>query len=64
MPNDFSRIDEPQENLTLSAEARSQMSDAFAQAHIDHVKSGLLDEEKKRNFYLVLQRAYQLKKVS
>ena len=43
----FSRIDNPQENLVLSPEARSEMSDAFAQAHIDYIDSGLLDEKKK-----------------
>lgn len=64
MPHDFSRIDNPQENLTLSAEARLKMSDAFAQAHIDYINSGLLGDTRKPKFYLALQRAYQLKKVS
>jgi CubicO group peptidase (beta-lactamase class C family) len=50
MPRDFSRIDEPQENLTLRAEDRSQMSDAFAQAHIDYIDSGLLDKKRKLKF--------------
>ncbi|MFM6972890.1 MAG: serine hydrolase, partial [Alphaproteobacteria bacterium] len=45
----FAKIDEPQENLTLSADVRSKMSDAFAQAHIDQ-DSGLLDEAKKTKF--------------
>ena len=47
MPRDFSRIDEPQENLILSSEARLEMSDAFAVAHIDYLDSGLLNEGKR-----------------
>lgn len=50
MPRDFSRIDEPQENLILSSEARLEMSDAFAVAHIDYLDSGLLNEGKRVKF--------------
>lgn len=50
MPHDFSRIDEPQENLILSLETRTKMSDAFAQAKIDYISSGLLDEKRKQKF--------------
>jgi len=46
----FLRIDKPQENLTLSAEVRLKMSDAFAQALIDYLDSGLLDEAKRTRF--------------
>lgn len=40
----FRGIDEPQENFTLSEEVRSQMSYAFAEAHM------ILDEERKSKF--------------
>lgn len=50
MTRDFSRIDYPQENLLLGAEAKSRMSDEFAQSHIDYINSGLLDEQRKQKF--------------
>lgn len=52
----FSRIDNPQENLALSQEARSKMSDAFAQAHIDKY-SDLSDEAKKQKFLFRVAKA-------
>ena len=48
MPSDFTEIDNPQENLTLTPEFKSQMCDAFAKANIDMLDS--LDEERKKNF--------------
>ena len=49
LKTNFSKIDNPSENLALSAEARVKMADAFAQAHIDKY-SDLPDEEKKQKF--------------
>jgi len=46
----FVKIDDPQENITLSPEVKSQMPDAFAQVHIDYNKS--LNEKGKRDFFL------------
>ncbi len=46
MPSDFTKIDNPQENLTLAPEFKSQMCDAFAKAHIDDLNS--LEEEEKK----------------
>ncbi len=48
MQSDFTKIDNPQENLTLTPQFKLDMCDAFAQAHIDKLDS--LDEEKKINF--------------
>ena len=45
MPSDFTKIDNRQENLTLTPQVKSHMCDAFAQANIDKLDS--LDEEKK-----------------
>jgi len=49
MPPDFTKIDNPQENLTLNPEVKLKMCDAFAQAHIDYINSDLLDEKRKIN---------------
>lgn len=49
LKTNFSKIDNPSENLDLSAEARVKMADAFAQAHIDKY-SDLPDEAKKQKF--------------
>jgi len=48
MPHDFSRIDNPQENLVLDTESKSRISEAIAVAHIDRIES--LDEEKRQSF--------------
>ena len=50
MPSDFTKIDNPQENLTLNPQVKSHMCDAFAQAHIDFINSDLFDEERKTKF--------------
>ena len=50
MPSDFTEIDNPQENLTLTPQVKSDMCDAFAQAHIDFINSDLFDEERKTKF--------------
>lgn len=50
MPSDFTKIDNPQENLTLTPQVKSHMCDAFAQAHIDKLDS--LDEEKKNKLFI------------
>ena len=50
MPSDFTEIDNPQENLTLTPQVKSDMCDAFAQAHIDFINSDLFDEEKNKLF--------------
>lgn len=46
MPSDFSKIDNPKENLILTSQFKSHMCDAFAQANIDKLNS--LDEEEEK----------------
>ena len=50
MPSDFTKIDNPQENLTLNPQVKLDMNNAFAQANIDKLDS--LDEEKKNKLFI------------
>ena len=62
MPSDFTKIDNPQENLTLNPQVKSHMCDAFAQAHIDFINSDLFDEERKTKFLSSLATSLSVEK--
>ena len=62
MPPDFTKIDNPQENLTLNPEVKLKMCDAFAKAHIDLINSGLFDEERKIKFLSRLEISLSVEK--